>query len=46
MRLLVTLVALASAAPCGAQPKPGWKLTFQDQFDGAGPDYVRAYNRK
>jgi beta-glucanase (GH16 family) len=38
MRLLVTLVALASAVPCLAQQKPGWKLTFHDEFDGPSLD--------
>jgi beta-glucanase (GH16 family) len=38
MRLLATLVALVSAVPCLAQQKPGWKLTFHDEFDGASLD--------
>jgi beta-glucanase (GH16 family) len=41
MRLLVTLVALVSAAPCLAQQKPGWKLTFHDEFDGASLDLTK-----
>jgi beta-glucanase (GH16 family) len=38
MRLLATLVALVSAVPCVAQQKPGWKLTFHDEFDGTSLD--------
>jgi beta-glucanase (GH16 family) len=38
MRLLAALVGLVSAVSCLAQQKPGWKLTFQDEFDGAKLD--------
>ena len=41
MRLFLTLVALVSAVPCLAQEKPGWKLTFQDEFDGASLDLTK-----
>jgi beta-glucanase (GH16 family) len=38
MRSYLRLVALAVAPLCFAQQKPGWKLTFQDEFDGARLD--------
>jgi beta-glucanase (GH16 family) len=38
MKLLSILVALVSAVPCLAQQKPGWKLTFYDEFNGASLD--------
>jgi beta-glucanase (GH16 family) len=38
MRTFIALVALVSVVPCLAQDKPGWKLTFHDEFDGASLD--------
>jgi len=38
MKLLASLAAVLVALPGLAQQKPGWKLTFQDEFDGARLD--------
>jgi beta-glucanase (GH16 family) len=38
MKLLASLAAILFALPGLAQQKPGWKLTFQDEFDGARLD--------
>ena len=38
MKLLVSLTAILFAMPAMAQQKPGWKLTFQDEFAGARLD--------
>ena len=52
MRLLVPAIATALAATALARParaadwdKPGWKLTFQDEFDGADVDATRWVKR-
>jgi hypothetical protein len=38
MKSFVAVAALALALPCPSQQKPGWKLTFDDEFSGATLD--------
>ena len=38
MKSFVAVAAFALALPCPGQQKPGWKLTFDDEFSGATLD--------